>query len=193
MRSIFFAAMLLTALAATGAALAQQSKYENIGRTPTADEVRAWDIAVGPEGKELPPGSGTAKDGAKIFAQKCVACHGPTLEGTRFGPALVGGEGTLTTLHPSRTIGAYWPFATTIWDYIDRAMPRDRPRSLSADEVYSLTAFLLFRSGIVKEDAVIDAKTLPKIQMPNRNNFIPQQLDEISDLQKRGCKAGHCP
>jgi mono/diheme cytochrome c family protein len=159
------------ALAAT-LGLAQTSTHKNVGRRPTAEEIRAWDIAIGPAGKELPPGSGTAKEGATIYARKCVACHGAT--GVE-GPAtvLVGNRDSLTTLYPKKTIGSYWPFATTLWDYINRAMPFNDPGKLSADEVYSLTAFLLYRNGIVKDTDVINATSLPKIEMPNRNGFSP--------------------
>ena len=183
----------LVALVACGAALAQTPDYKNVGRAPTEQEVQVMDIAIGTDGKELPPGSGTAKDGAKIFKAKCEVCHGASLEGSPMAPALVGGKGTLTSLHPKMTIGSYWPFSTTIFDYIRRAMPRYQEGSLSADEVYSLVAFVLNRNEIIKEDDVIDPKTLPKIQMPNRNGFIPQKLEEIHDPKKRGCRLGHCP
>jgi cytochrome c553 len=180
------------ALAVSIAALAQAPTY-NVGRNPTKAEIQAWDISIGPDGKELPPGSGTAKQGAAIYAKKCAACHGPTGEGSQLAPHLLGGKGTLTTLQPVRTIGSYWPFATTIWDYINRAMPQGQGGSLSANEVYALTAFVLFRNSIVQESDVIDAKSLPKVQMPNRNGFIPLALEDIRDLQKRGCHGGHCP
>jgi len=183
----------VVALAVYGAVLAQTPDYKNVGRAPTEQEVQAMDIAIGTDGKELPPGSGRAKEGAKIFKAKCEVCHGANLEGSQMAPALVGGKGTLTSLHPKLTVGSYWPFSTTIFDYIRRAMPRYQEGSLSADEVYSLVAFVLYRNEIVKEEDVIDAKTLPKIQMPNRNGFIPQKLDEIHDPKKRGCRLGHCP
>jgi len=160
---------------------------------PTEQEVQAMDIAIGTDGKELPPGSGTTKDGAKIFKAKCEVCHGANMEGSPMAPALVGGKGTLTSLRPKLTVGSYWPFSTTIFDYIRRAMPRYQEGSLSADEVYSLVALVLYRNEIIKEEDVIDAKTLPKVQMPNRNGFIPQKLEEIHDPQKRGCRMGHCP
>jgi S-disulfanyl-L-cysteine oxidoreductase SoxD len=172
---------------------AQAPDYKNVGRTPTAQEVQAMDIAIGTDGKELPPGSGNAKTGAIIFAQKCAACHGENLQGSAQAPALVGGKGTLTSLHPMMTVGSYWPFATTVFDYIRRAMPRYQEGSLKVDEVYSLTAFILYRNDIIKEDDVIDPTTLPKIKMPNRDGFIPQNLDEIHDWKGRGCKLGHCP
>jgi len=117
-------------------AWAQMPTY-NVGRTPTPEEIRAADTAIGPEGKELPPGSGTAKQGAPIFAQKCAACHGPSGEGTNFSAPcgcsrLVGGKGTITTANPIVTVGSFWPFATTIWDFINRAMPFNKPGSLIA-------------------------------------------------------------
>ena len=180
-------------LAACVTAAAQTPGYKNVGRTPTAQEVQAMDIAIGTDGKELPPGSGTAKAGAQLFVDKCQVCHGENQQGSPQAPALVGGKGTLTSLHPMMTAGSYWPFATTIFDYIRRAMPRFQEGTLKVDEVYSLTAFILYRNDIVKEDDVIDATTLPKIKMPNRDGFIPQNLDEIHDWKKRGCKLGHCP
>lgn len=194
MRSPFKVVAPVAALAAIClTAAAQTPDYKNVGRTPTADEIKAMDIAVGIDGKELPPGNGTAKAGAVLFAAKCMACHGESVEGSAQAPALVGGKGTLTSLHPKMTVGSYWPFATTIFDYIRRAMPRYQEGTLKADEVYSLTAFLLYRNDIIKEDDVIDATTLPKIKMPNRDGFVPQNTDEIHDWKKRGCKLGHCP
>ena len=175
-----FALVMMLALSLSRTVLAQTPSYSNVGRVPSQEEIRAWDISVGPEGKELPPGSGTAKDGAKIYAQKCAACHGPTgaegeptAKGRRTAPRLVGGKGTLATAQPVRTIGSFWPFATTLWDYIRRSMPMYAEGTLSADQVYALTAFLLFRNDIIQESTVLDAKSLPKIEMPNRNGFVP--------------------
>jgi mono/diheme cytochrome c family protein len=187
----------LVALTACGAALAQTQTqaplYDKVGRAPTDEEVRAWDIAVGTDGKELPPGSGTAKEGAKIFSSKCAVCHGANLEGGQLAPRLVGGEGTLTTLHPVMTVGNYFPFATTVWDYIHRAMPRFLEGSLRADDVYSLTAYLLYRNNIIRETDVMDATSLPKVRMPNRYGFVPSDLGQIHDYKKRGCRLGNCP
>jgi S-disulfanyl-L-cysteine oxidoreductase SoxD len=177
-------------------ALAQAPSYSNVGRTPTKQEIEAWDISVGPDGKGLPAGQGTAKDGAPIFAAKCAVCHGPNGEGAKIGPRVVGGIAdteTLTTLHPVRTVGGYWPYATSVWDFIRRAMPRDDSGTLTPTEVYALTAFILAKSNIIKEDDVLDAKTLPKVQMPNRNGFVPPKFSDIPDEKKRGCKQGICP
>ena len=132
---------------------AQLPSY-NLGRTPSAEEIRAWDIAVGPAGKELPRGAGTAKEGAILFARRCAQCHGPTAEGG-VAKRLVG-EQSLEGRLAAKTIGNFWPYATSIWDFVNRAMPRDNPGSLSAKEVYEVTAFLLYRNGIIKETDVID-------------------------------------
>ena len=187
-----FGIVLLTATASR----AQTPSYTNVGRTPTKEEIQAWDISAGPDGKGLPPGQGSAKDGAPIFAAKCAVCHGPNGEGAKIGPRVVGGIAdteTLTTLKPVRSVGGYWPYATTVWDFINRAMPRGQSGTLTANEVYALTAFILAKSDIVKEDDVLDAKTLPKVQMPNRNGFVPARFSDIPDEKKRGCKQGVCP
>jgi hypothetical protein len=163
------------ALGSCVAAFAQGPTY-GLGRAPTLDEVKAWDISISPDGKELPPGKGTAIEGAKIYEQQCAVCHGPTgTEGKFLHGVLVGGKSSLTTLEPLKTVGSYFPFATTIFDFVNRAMPFNKPGSLSADEVYAVTAFLLYRNDIIKESYVIDAMSLPKIQMPNRNGFFPAE------------------
>jgi S-disulfanyl-L-cysteine oxidoreductase SoxD len=179
-----------------GTAMAQTPGYKNVGRTPTKQEVEAWDISVGPDGKGLPEGHGTAKEGAPIFAAKCAVCHGTEGEGGKIGPRVVGGIAdteTLTTLKPVRTVGGYWPYATSVWDFIRRAMPRDQSGTLTPNEVYSLTAFILAKSKIIQDDDVLDQKTLPKVQMPNRNGFVPPNFADIPDEKKRGCTQGICP
>jgi cytochrome c len=150
---------------------AAHAQSYGLGRAPSPDELRAWDIAISPDGKELPPGSGTVSDGAKVYASSCAGCHGKT---GKEGPndVLAGGQGTLDTRKPVRTIGSYWPYSTTVWDYINRAMPYQKPGSLKANEVYAVTAYLLFLNGIIAENDVMDSKTLPQVKMPNRNGFI---------------------
>jgi mono/diheme cytochrome c family protein len=183
-------------LVASTPALAQTPSFSNVGRAATKEEIQAWDIAVAPDGKGLPPGQGTAKEGATIFEAKCASCHGQAAEGGKIGPTLLGSKNdieTFTTLRPVRSIGGYWAFATTVWDYINRAMPRNQGGSLRPDEVYALTAFILSKNGIIRESDVLDAKTLPKIQMPNRNGFVPQRFEDIPDERKRGCRQGICP
>jgi len=142
-----------------------------LGKPATPEEIAGWDISIPPDGSGLPKGSGDAKTGANIYAAKCASCHGSKGEGAS-AEELVGGKGSLATDNPTLTVGSYWPYATTLFDYIRRAMPADAPFSLSADEVYAVSAYLLYLNNIVGEGDVLDAKSLPKIQMPNRNGFI---------------------
>jgi cytochrome c len=159
---------------AVGASMLAQAQTYNLGRAPTDEEIHKWDIAIGPEGKELPAGRGTAREGGVIFAQRCSMCHGKT--GVE-GPAkvLIGGRGTIGSPNALKTVGSFWPFATTVWDYINRAMPQRQEGTLTADQVYAVTAFLLFRNGIIGEDDVLDSRTLPRIRMPNRDGFYPSE------------------
>jgi S-disulfanyl-L-cysteine oxidoreductase SoxD len=172
-----FALALVFALSSVTFALAQSPKY-HVGRSPTADEIKAWDIAIGPDGRGLPAGSGTGVRGKQVFAAQCARCHGAT---GREGPEapLVGGIGTLKTTHPVKTVGSYWPYATTLWDYVNRAMPFDRPGTLSADDVYATVAYVLSLNGIVGENDTVDAKTLPQIRMPNRDGFEPDSRPDV--------------
>jgi cytochrome c len=160
------------------AALLAQSPHSPIGRTPTPDEIRQWDISIAPDGTGLPPGSGAAAAAKEIYTNRCAKCHGSEGQGRDSVP-LAGGQGTLNTAKPLKTVGSYWPYATTIWDYINRAMPFDRPGTLTHDQVYSLTAYVLFRNGIISETTVLDAASLPKIHMPNRNGFVPDPRPDI--------------
>jgi cytochrome c len=164
------ALLALGASAASSGAGAQEGPGLGIAATP--EQIEGWALTILPDGTGLPPGSGTARLGAEIYAAKCAACHGA--DGTG-GPndQLAGGHGTLATPAPVRTIGSYWPYATTIFDYVRRAMPIVQPQSLTNDEVYALTAYLLSINGIIAADTVIDARTLPRIEMPNRANFVP--------------------
>jgi S-disulfanyl-L-cysteine oxidoreductase SoxD len=142
-----------------------------LGVPATAAQIEAADVSIGPDGAGLPAGSGTPAQGEAIYNTKCIACHGPKGTGSVNDP-LVGGRGTLTRPVPAKTIGSYWPYATTVFDYVRRAMPYPAPHSLSDPEVYALTAYLLNLNGIIAADAVMDAKTLPQVQMPNRGNFV---------------------
>jgi S-disulfanyl-L-cysteine oxidoreductase SoxD len=141
-----------------------------IGRPATADEIAGWDIDVRADGQGLPPGRGTVSDGHKIYAQVCAACHGQNGEG-KPADQLVGGFGTLATTKPVRTVGSYWPYATTLFDFIRRAMPFNAPQSLSDDQVYAVSAYILYLNKIVPESAVLDAVSMAKVVMPNRNGF----------------------
>ena len=143
----------------------------NLGRPLTPEEVRKVDITVAPDGRGLPPGSGSVSVGAPIYASRCQACHGPEGAGKPM-EQLTGGVGTLASAKPVKTPVSYWPSATTLFDYIRRAMPTTAPQSLSNDQVYALTAYILSIDGIVAKDAVLDAKSLPLVKMPNRDGFV---------------------
>jgi cytochrome c len=142
-----------------------------LGRPATPEEVKAVDISIPPDGAGLPSGQGTAKQGAAVFMRQCAACHGPKGEGA-IAARLVGGAGTLTGNEPVKTVGSYWQWATTLFDYIRRAMPFSAPLSLKDEEVYAVTAYILNLNGIIGEDDVMNAQTLPKVKMPNRDGFI---------------------
>ncbi len=158
-----------------------QHESYGIGHPATQAEIDAWNIDIVPNGDGLPPGKGTVEDGAKIYATTCASCHGAT--GTE-GPMaiLVGGQDTLHTDHPVKTVGSYWPFATTLFDYIYRAMPFTAPQSLSSDEVYAVVAWILFQNGIIEKSSILDVNTLPNITMPNHGGFI---LDPRPDVSKK--------
>lgn len=143
-----------------------------IGTPLNETTIAAWNIDIAPDGRGLPAGSGDVATGARVFATKCAACHGARGEGG-LGDPLVGGLGTLSGAKPKRTVGSYWPYATTLFDYIRRAMPYNAPESLSADEVYAVSAFLLSQNGIVPADTRLDAASLPRVAMPNRDGFVP--------------------
>src|SRR5574341_629753 len=149
-----------------------------LGRPATEAEIAAVNVDIAPTGEGLPPGQGTAAEGAKVYAQKCAACHGPT--GTE-GPMarLVGGGGTLRSDQPLKTVGSYWPYATTLYDYIHRAMPYSAPQSLTADEVYALVAWLLVQNEIITPDTVMNARALPLVRMPNRDGFVPDPRPDL--------------
>ena len=170
-------AALLLALGA-GAALAEQPK---LGRPISEADVAQWDIAILPNGSNLPPGQGTAVEGAKIYAEKCAMCHGDQGKGgvAPFYPALVGGQPLTNGIETPKTIANYYAYATTVFDYIRRAMPYNQPRSLTDDEVYALTGYILSLNKLIGENDVMDAKTLPQVKMPNRDNFILPYPDRI--------------
>ena len=164
----------LTVVLATGTCGASGTEQSpHLGQVVTQADIAAWDISIAPDGTGLPPGSGTAKQGEVLFATKCAACHGAKGTGQPGQPAppLVGGFGTLTGDSPIKTVGSYWPYATTLFDYVRRAMPLSQPESLSNDEVYALAAYILRLNGLIRDQAVMNAKTLPRVKMPNRANF----------------------
>jgi cytochrome c len=143
----------------------------NLGVAATAEEIRAWDISIPPSGAGLPAGSGTVKQGLAVYTAKCQACHGEKGAG-KPADALVGGIGSLASGKAVRTVGSFWPYATTLWDYTRRAMPVTAPMTLSNDEVYAVTAYMLAINGIIGEGDTMNAQTLPAVKMPNRDGFI---------------------
>jgi mono/diheme cytochrome c family protein len=171
-------AVLAAALACATSAQAQ-SPY-GIGGPATPAEIAGWNIDIDREGHNLPPGSGTVSHGRQVFDQQCAACHGAKGEGG-IGDELVGGRGTLATPKPVRTVGSYWPYAPTLFDYIRRAMPQNAPQSLSNDDVYAVSAYVLNLNGLLPADAVLDAETLPAVQMPNRRMFVDDPRPDVKD------------
>lgn len=144
----------------------------HLGRPATDADIAGAGTSVGPDGHGLPTGGATAREGRPLYESMCASCHGLRGEGTGTYPALVGGRNTLKSAHPILTIGSYWPYATTVWDYINRAMPYQSPGTLSSQQVYALTAYLLYLNKIVGERQIVDRRTLPLIRMPNRNGFV---------------------
>ena len=169
--AIWIASLRSASLSGERVAPAAQSPTFGVGHAPKPDQLKLIDIDVTPDGKGLVPGSGTAAKGKDVYTRRCETCHGPT--GTE-GPqeVIAGGKGSLATPKPQKTVGSYWPYATTLWDYINRAMPFDHPSTLTPDEVYAATAYVLFLNGIVNEQDVISETTLPKVAMPNRHGFV---------------------
>jgi len=167
--------LLVATVLSIGQAGWTQSPTYGLGRKASAEEIRTWDIAISPTGKELPPAHGTAKEGAALFGQRCAPCHGATgTEGP--APALVrGSRKTLAgqEMGEGQVMATHAPYATVMWDYINRGMPLTQEGSLKPDEVYALTAFLLFKNGVIQEDDVMDAQSLPKVKMPNHDGYAP--------------------
>ncbi len=164
-----FTRSFILAAAFAGAAMAAESPQ--LGQPITEKEAAAWDLSIGADGVGLPPGRGTVKAGEEVFIAKCQGCHGEKGVGQ---PAdkLVGGQGTLGgDVAPVKTVGSYWPYATTLFDYIRRAMPLTEPQTLKPDEIYAVSAYILNLNGIISAKTVIDAKSLPKVKMPNKGNF----------------------
>ena len=170
------------------APIASHAQGYGFGRDATAKEVAGWNIDVTPDGKGLPKGSGSVSQGKLVYDSMCAACHGAKGEG-KPADRLVGGKGSLNTERPVKTIGSFWPYATTIFDYVNRAMPYTAPQSLTPDQVYAVTAYLLNLNGIVGADAVMDATTLPKVQMPNRAGFVGDPRPDTANVPcVTGCR-----
>jgi S-disulfanyl-L-cysteine oxidoreductase SoxD len=178
--------VIFAVMASGVSASAQTQGHYGIGRPATSAEIAGWNIDIGRDGSNLPPGSGSVDHGREIFDQQCSACHGPKGEGG-VGDRLVGGQGTIATPKPIKTVGSFWPYAPTLFDYIRRAMPQNAPQSLSNEEVYAVSAYILNMNGLLAADAVLDAKTLSAIKMPNRSMFVG---DPRPDVKNPACTSG---
>ena len=178
MRELYVAAFAVSALA--WATSVQAQGHYGIGRSATPAEIAGWSIDIDRDGNNLPPGSGTVTHGREVFDQQCAACHGTKGEGA-VGDRLVGGQGTLATPKPVRTVGSYWPYAPTLFDYIRRAMPQNAPQSLSNEDVYAVSAYILNLNGLLAADATLDAKTLAAIKMPNRSMFVGDPRPDVKN------------
>lgn len=165
-----FFGLLLLGLISACASSYRTTEPIGIGKPITENQIRLWNIDIGPNGEGLPPGSGTVVLGEVLYQQQCASCHGDKGQGG-IANRLVGG-GAFNTNSPVKTVGSYWPYSTTIFDYTKRAMPHNAPQSLSNDQVYAATAYILFLNKIITKDAVMDAKSLPLVKMPNRDGFI---------------------
>jgi S-disulfanyl-L-cysteine oxidoreductase SoxD len=184
--SLLCAAILV---AATSFAHAAEPGHYGYGETPNPEQIAGWNIdARGDDGEGLPPGKGTVQRGSEVYAEQCALCHGTFGEGEGRFPKLAGGAGTLRDDRPEPTVGSYWPFAPTLWDYINRAMPMPAPHSLSADDVYALTAYILNLNDAVPNEFVADRDSLPKVKMKNRDNFI--WTDPRPDTTAKPCMSG---
>ena len=182
------AGALLILLVASGlSCLFAQNAAEHIGRVPMAEELRKWESPILPNGKGLPIGSGSAVHGEIVFVNKCAGCHGMHGEGhDPVGPQMVGGIGSLGTPNPVLTVGSYWPYSTSVWDYVHRAMPYyPNPGTLSVDETYSVTAYILYLNRIIAREEVMDQQSLPKVRMPNRNGFVSDPRPDVHAMAKR--------
>ncbi|MBP6020650.1 MAG: cytochrome c [Burkholderiaceae bacterium] len=170
--AMFLLKNIIVATIAVGSLTSPAFAYD-FGRAPTPQEIKLWDIDVRPDGKGLPEGSGTVTHGKTVYEQNCLACHGANgKDGIK--DRLAGGQGTLASEKPIKTVGSYWPYATTLFDYIRRAMPYQTPGSLNVDDTYAVTAYILGLNGLLPEDGQLNKETLVKITMPNHDGFIPE-------------------
>jgi len=155
--------------------------YYGLGTPASPEEIRGWDIDIRPDGEGLPEGQGSVEDGEFLYEQQCAECHGSFGEGVGRFPVLAGGEGTLTDSRPSKTIGSYWAHTSTLWDYIRRTMPFTAPESLTSDEVYAVTAYVLYLNDLIEDDFVLSRDNFTSIELPNNLNFIPDQRPDVAN------------
>ncbi len=171
------------------APVAQSTGHYGYGKDASPAEVAGWDIDIRPDGLGLPPGSATPEDGEMMYEDKCALCHGSFGEGVGRYPVLAGGEGTLTEPRPEKTVGSFWPYASTLWDYINRAMPFAEPESLSDEEVYAITAYVLYLNDLVDYEFELNQDNLAAIEMPNKDGFFfDDRPDVLNELCMSNCK-----
>ena len=190
--AVMVASLPLSAQTAKVAAAPQQAsmpKKLGLGREAHPDEVKAWDTDIRPDGQGLPPGKGSVKLGEELYQTQCAACHGEFGESAGRWPVLAGGRGSLKNEGPEKTVGSFWPYASTTFDYIKRAMPYGNARSLSDDEVYSITAYVLFLNDIVKEDFELSKENFTSLKLPNTDGFF---MDDRETSEKHFWKAEPC-
>ena len=171
-------------LFATASVFAADKAHYGYGSPASAEQIAGWDIDVRSDGQGLPPGEGSVEDGEELYEEKCALCHGSFGESVGGYPALAGGDGSLTDPRPKKTVGSYWKYTSTLWDYIHRAMPFTQPESLSDDEVYAITAYVLHLNDIVDYDFVLTRDNLTSVRLPNEDNFIP---DQRPDTRNKRC------
>jgi len=171
------------------AASARSAGHFGYGKAATAEEIAGWDIDIRPDGMGLPPGAGTPEDGEMMYEDRCALCHGSFGEGVGRYPVLAGGEGTLSEPRPEKTVGSFWPYASTLWDYIHRAMPFAEPESLSDDDVYAITAYVLYLNDLLDYEFELNQDNLASIEMPNRDGFfIDDRPDVANEICMSNCK-----
>lgn len=176
--------LLLASLCTGQAIAAEEAGHYGHGSPASAEQIAGWDIDVRADGKGLPPGEGSVEDGEMLYEEKCALCHGSFGEAVGGYPALAGGGGSLTDPRPKKTVGSYWQHTSTLWDYIHRAMPFTQPESLSDDEVYAITAYVLYLNDILDYDFVLNQDNLASVRLPNQDNFIP---DDRPDTNNKRC------
>ncbi len=174
---------------AVAPALSQGKKKSGLGRVALPEEIAAWDTDVRPDGAGLPPGKGSVKEGEALFQEQCAACHGEFGEGAGRWPVLAGGQGSLKSEGPEKTVGSFWPYASTTFDYIRRAMPFGNAQSLTPDQVYALTAYVLQLNDLVKEDFVLSRENFASVKLPNEKNFYDddREVSEKHFWNKKPC------
>ncbi|HZB37945.1 MAG TPA: cytochrome c [Beijerinckiaceae bacterium] len=185
----------LAAVVAVGAAAEPRRQKLDIGREATAHEIAGWDIAIRPDGRGLPPGKGTVKEGEALYLERCAACHGEFGESAGRWPILSGGSGTLSSHDPVKSIGSYWPYASTVMDYIRRAMPYGNAQSLSNDELYAVTAYVLYLNDVIKdEEFELNRENFAELKLPNEPNFIQDNRESAEkEFWKDPCMANCMP